>query len=101
MPIVKNKRTDVLLPGVDVLIMRPTKWGNPFYLGLHGDRATVLFRFRTWLETGENFNNVFATEEARQAILQNIRKLKGKDLICQCSPLPCHGDILLELANKE
>ncbi|GAG87489.1 unnamed protein product, partial [marine sediment metagenome] len=26
-------------------------------------------------------------------------ELKGKDLVCWCAPLPCHADVLLELAN--
>jgi len=31
----------------------------------------------------------------------NLGELRGKDLICWCAPLPCHADILLELANQE
>lgn len=27
------------------------------------------------------------------------KELKGKDLVCWCAPLPCHADVLLELAN--
>mgnify|MGYP001566276022 CR=1 FL=1 len=29
------------------------------------------------------------------------RELQGKDLVCWCAPLPCHGDILLAVANLE
>ena len=28
------------------------------------------------------------------------RELKGKDLVCFCSPKPCHGDVLIEIANE-
>lgn len=32
-------------------------------------------------------------------LIRDIHELKGKDLVCWCTPGPCHGDILLELAN--
>jgi hypothetical protein len=28
-----------------------------------------------------------------------LPELRGLDLICWCAPLPCHGDVLLRLAN--
>ena len=37
---------------------------------------------------------------ANPGLLEEIRKLKGKNLVCFCSPKPCHGDVILELANK-
>jgi len=45
--------------------------------------------YHSWLESNE-----------KDGLLQDLGELKGKDLVCWCSPLPCHGDILLELANK-
>jgi hypothetical protein len=29
-----------------------------------------------------------------------LHELAGRDLVCWCAPLPCHGDVLLRLANK-
>jgi hypothetical protein len=29
------------------------------------------------------------------------RELKGKDLVCYCAPLACHGDVLSRIANEE
>ena len=26
-------------------------------------------------------------------------ELRGRDLVCFCAPLPCHGDLLRRLAN--
>lgn len=26
-------------------------------------------------------------------------ELRGRDLVCWCAPLSCHGDVLVELAN--
>ncbi|MEM2159611.1 MAG: DUF4326 domain-containing protein [Candidatus Nitrosotenuis sp.] len=28
-------------------------------------------------------------------------ELRGRDLVCYCAPLECHGDILLAIANAE
>lgn len=96
----KNKHKDTLSPSEDVLIMRPTKWGNPFILGQHGDRIAVIRKYKLWLKTGNNFDNPNATMEKRETTLNNLHQLKGKNLICCCAPLPCHGDVLLTLANN-
>lgn len=29
------------------------------------------------------------------------RELRGRDLVCWCFPLTCHGEILLRIANEE
>jgi hypothetical protein len=28
-----------------------------------------------------------------------VPKLRGRDLVCWCAPLACHGDVLIRLAN--
>ena len=77
------------IPQDAVNIMRPSKWGNPFKIGVDGNRAQVLEKFREYL-----FQHPKLVEEARS-------ELCGKDLICCCSPKPCHGDIWLEVLNTE
>jgi hypothetical protein len=73
----------------DVYIGRPSPWGNPFTIGLHGNRATVISRYRLWLLS-------------KPDLVKDAKKyLKGKTLGCWCSPKACHGDILLEIANEE
>jgi hypothetical protein len=32
-------------------------------------------------------------------LIKEVHQLRGRDLICWCAPLPCHGDVLLRLAN--
>jgi len=32
-------------------------------------------------------------------LLRALDKLRGSDLVCFCAPRPCHGDLLLRLAN--
>lgn len=87
MPSVLNKRTDTIPPGA-VYIGRPGKWGNPFTIGRDGSREEVIARYADWLD-GMIHNGRLNPEE-----------LQGKDLVCWCAPLACHGDVLLELANK-
>lgn len=76
------------VPADAVNIMRPSKWGNPFKIGVDGTRAEVIEKFREF---------VFADPE----LLEQVRtELAGKDLVCCCKPKACHGDILIEIANS-
>ncbi len=75
------------MPDGSVYIGRPSKWGNPFVIGRHGDRAEVLHQYEKYLE-----DNPWLWEAAE-------RELRGRDLICWCAPQRCHGDILLVIAN--
>lgn len=72
-----------------VNIARPTKWGNPFKIGRDGTREQVIEKYEAWLMA-----NPKLLDAAR-------RELRGKDLLCYCAPLPCHGDVLLRIANDE
>lgn len=60
------------------------------------NRAEAIAAFEQWL-TGENYLDV--EPERRQWILDNLENLRGKVLGCWCNPLPCHGDVLVKLAN--
>lgn len=71
----------------DVYIGRPSKWGNPFTIGKDGTREEVVCKYREWLLRNE-------------VLSRDIRTLRGKTLGCWCAPKPCHGDVLMELANK-
>lgn len=95
---VQRKRTkDWKMPDNTVYVGRPTRWGNPFRVGVLFDnlypvtqeQAVGFFRKRI-LEYGVQTHYI---DDA-------IRELKGKNLACWC-PLnqPCHADILLKIAN--
>ncbi len=84
---VLNKRFDNI-PKEAIYVGRPSKWGNPFIIGIDGTRSEVIAKYANWLDD-MIYNG-----------LLNLDELAGKDLVCWCSPLPCHADILLELANK-
>ena len=88
MPKVLNKRTDKIPPDA-IYVGRPNKWGNPFLVGPDGTREEVIEKYRHYI------NNQCAANQAKY----DLSELRGKDLLCWCAPLPCHADILLELAN--
>lgn len=87
MPAVYNKHHKNA-PADAVYIGRGSPWGNPFVIGQHGDRATVIRKY----------------EAEVRSLPQNIaiikEQLKGKNLVCFCKPQACHGDILLQIANE-
>jgi len=69
-----------------IYIGRGSKWGNPFRIGVDGDRATVIAKHACWLRDQHH-------------LLRALDELRGKDLLCFCAPAACHGDLLLRLAN--
>ena len=71
----------------DVYIGRPSKWGNPFEIGSDGTRDEVIAKYRAWILTQDE-------------LINSLHELKGKTLGCWCSPKPCHGDVLAELAER-
>lgn len=75
-----------------VYIGRGSRWGNPFPIGeFYGDREEVVVRHEKWIK-----NEMVV----KPTLLSEIRaQLGGKNLICFCAPLRCHGEILRVLAN--
>ena len=88
MPKVLNQKKDKI-PEDAVYIGRPSIFGNPYIVGIDGSRTEVIEKYRRYLA----LNNSLREEV--------IKQLKGKDLVCWCSPKPCHGDVLIEIANNE
>lgn len=84
---VLNKHIDSI-PNNAVYIGRPSKWGNPFVIGVDGTRAEVVIKYEVRLMQTPK-------------LLADISELKGKSLVCFCSPQPCHGDVLFRLANQQ
>lgn len=80
----------------DIYIGRGSKWGNPFS-HMKYSQAEVIVESRE--EAIECFKNWI---ETRPDLIDAARKeLKGKILGCFCDPLPCHGEVLIKLANSE
>ena len=64
---------------------------NPFKVGRDGDRDEVLKKYKEYILEKIEKESDFKNE---------ILMLKGKKLGCWCHPLPCHGDILLEIIEN-
>lgn len=73
----------------DVYIGRPSKWGNPFLpVGKSSSaRLASIICHREWFLT-------------QQHLIDDLYELRGKRLGCYCAPKPCHGDVLVEMAEK-
>lgn len=77
------------IPDDAVYIGRPSKFGNPFQVGQDGTLEEVAVKYLAYMEAHPEL-----IEAAK-------RELKGKDLVCHCSPALCHGDFLLKIANAD
>ena len=69
-----------------VYIGRPSKWGNPFVVGKHGQRGECIALYENWLRRNA-------------ALVATLDELRGLVLGCWCAPHACHGDVLVRLAN--
>jgi len=99
---VLNKRTDIIPPDA-VYVGRPSKWGNPFQIGRDGTREEVIEKFRVYVEgrLAAKWNQDGHPSLRGINTKEDLGELRGKDLVCWCAPLPCHADVLLEMANEE
>jgi hypothetical protein len=96
------------MPENTVKVDRTTPLGNPFHVGVDGDRAYCVYLHRA-LMTGLIALTTKATPEEQQAhrsaVLEAKPKMRGKNLGCWCSlPAPgepdiCHATMLLEIFN--
>jgi hypothetical protein len=67
-------------------IRNNSKWRNRFKIGRDGTRDEVIVKYRAWLLQ-------------QPELISALPELRGRDLVCWCALLPCHADVLLELAN--
>lgn len=67
------------IPPDAVNIMRGSPYGNNFVIGVHGNRDEVCDLF-----------------EAEQLPHMDVEPLRGKLLVCCCSPARCHGHSIIK-----
>lgn len=65
-----------------------SRWANTARIGRDGTRDECIAAYRSWLRA-----LLAQSPEARE----ELEKLRGLRLGCWCSPLACHGDVLVEL----
>ena len=77
----------------DVYIGRGSIFGNPFS---HKEGTQAQFVVGSREEAVESYRD-WVIDQVE--IISKLGELKGKTLCCYCHPLPCHGDVLAELAD--
>jgi len=89
----KTRVVNINHESCDVLICRPSEWGNPFThikdkktlaTYIVSSRKEAIEKYRTWILQQPH-------------LLSKLETLKGKRLGCYCSPKSCHGDVLVEM----
>jgi len=81
----------------DIYIGRPSKWGNPFS---HKEDTIAKYKVNTREVSIEAFRK-WITEGEGMYLLNDLHELDGKILGCWCKPKSCHGDVLIELIEKQ
>jgi hypothetical protein len=74
-----------------VYIGRPSIFGNPYRIGYDGTRVEVIQKYELYVVDRIKHDPWF-----RDA----VKGLHGKLLSCWCRSLPCHGDVLVKIAEE-
>lgn len=90
-PLVRNLKDE----DEGVYIGRGSQFGNPFCIGVHGNRKEVIRMYREWIDGIRKAPN----GEKRPSKAEIRKLLKGKRLLCYCAPKLCHGTVLALIAN--
>lgn len=66
-------------------IGRPSKFGNPFAIGINGTRDEVIAKYEAYARNCPD-------------LLEWIKALPEDAVLgCFCYPKPCHGDVIIKL----
>lgn len=98
----RQRKTGWRKPPNTICVTRGTLWGNPFVvrddLPPGAKVGMSYFAVANVTEAVDTFREYI--KECPDLIEKAKRNLRGKDLACWCAPgEPCHGDVLLEIAN--
>ena len=102
------------MPPNTIYIGRPTMAGNPFPVSVYG-QARAVDLHRRWITGNMSHEEMSQLSRCdrwsdgpravslvllRKWVLEYLQTLRGKHLACFCAVgEPCHGKILIELAN--
>ena len=73
--------------GEYIPIHRGTIWGNPYVIGIDGDRNEVIEKYEKHIRS----NTI---------LLAELPNLENEVLVCFCKPKRCHGDIIIKLLKE-
>ncbi|AQW88673.1 hypothetical protein FDH34_gp148 [Serratia phage BF] len=77
----------------DIYIGRGTIWGNPHPI----DKGAGISR-QVSIEMYKD--HLYSSIEAGTITIDDFLSLSGKRIGCSCAPLPCHGDVIIEVFNE-
>ncbi len=72
---------------------RGSPLGNPFPIGPASNREQVIREYEMWITIQLKSDNRRVIDELDR-IANHILEGKPANLICFCSPQPCHGDVI-------
>ena len=79
------------MPPNTVMVCRPSKFGNPFVVGVDGTASECVEKYAM---------DIYHPNGRVGFEVVDIATLRGKNLACWCKiGEPCHADVLLDLAN--
>lgn len=79
----------------DVLITRPSKWGNPYS---HLDYSTASYRVNSPEEAVQKFEEYLLNNPD---LMASLHELKYKTIACVCGKnKPCHGKIIKKYVDQ-
>ncbi|MEE4230461.1 DUF4326 domain-containing protein [Pseudomonas viridiflava] len=76
----------------EVYVGRGTIWGNPYQMGVDGDRDEVIRKFKYDFDNG--------LLKASADFEKNLGIVRGKTIACHCKPAACHGDVIASYLNS-
>lgn len=65
-----------------------SKYANPFKISEGCTREQAITKYRE------------ALMDQPALVMDAVRELSGKHLVCWCAPYPCHGDVLADICNR-
>lgn len=71
----------------------PSPLANRYHIGRDGSRENVILKYHQWLRGEWLLENSEAKAELIR-LCHIFREEGGLNLICHCSPKPCHGNIV-------
>jgi hypothetical protein len=79
----------------DILIMRPSKWGNPYS---HKEGTLAEFKVDNREESIKKYEEYLLQNEE---LMNDLVELKYKKIGCCCVPyFSCHGNVLKKYVDK-
>jgi len=88
---IKNVKT---YKGDGFRVGRPSPLGNPFLVDAKTSRTMAIAQYREWLLKRLETDN--PTSKAFMVLVEYYRREGSMTLICHCSPLSCHAEVIRE-----